>query len=187
MLFLVSLRLCLVSFGRCFVLSCLALFLLVWVCLCLVLSWLCLVCLCRLCPFFVLSLLCLVLSCLCFGCCVRLLLFLCSSLFCLVLFWSSSGSFGVIFGRHRGRFGSFLVVFGVVLALLGRSWRALEALETVLGRVDASRGGPPDLRTALGSVFGPILGAKRGPRRSQKRPKIDQKIVLKNDRVLDRS
>ena len=127
MLFLVSLRLCLVSFGRCFVLSGLALFLLVWVCLWLVLSWLCLVCLCRLCPFFVLSLLCLVLSCLCFGCCVRLLLFLCSSLFCLVLF---------CFGRLRGRLASFLVVIGVVLdhfwSSLGSFWPSWGALGWLL-------------------------------------------------------
>ena len=60
-------------------------------------------------------------------------------------------------------------------------------LEAVLGRVDAPKGADPEITGALGSVFGPILGAKRGPRRSSKRPKIDQKIVLKKDRVLDRS
>ena len=90
------------------------------------------------------------------------------------------GVLGVIFGRLGGRFGPLGVV-------LGRSWEVLEALEAVLGRVDASGGVALDFVPGLGSVFGPILGAKRGPRRSPKRPKIDQKIVLKNDRVLDRS
>ena len=71
--------------------------------------------------------------------------------------------------------------------VLGRSWEVSEALEAVLGRVDAPGGAVLDFTGALGSVFGPILGAKRAPRRSPKRPKINQKIVLKNDRVLDRS
>ena len=58
-------------------------------------------------------------------------------------------------------------------------------LEAVLRRVDAPKGGRPEITGALGSVFGPILGAKREPRRSPKRPKIDPKIVLENDRVLE--
>ena len=164
MLFLVSLRLCLVSFGRCFVLSCLALFLLVWVCLCLVLSWLCLVCLCRLCPFFVLSLLCLVLSCLCFGCCVRLLLFLCSSLFCLVLF---------CFGRLRGRLASFLVVIGVVLdhfwSSLGSfwpSWGALggpwRLLKRSWGELTPQGGAPPIYAPLLDRFLDPSWVPKGG-------------------------
>jgi len=63
----------------------------------------------------------------------------------------------------------------------------LGGLEAVLAPVDAPKGADPEIYNALGSVFGPILGAKRGPRRSPKRPKIDQKIVSKNDRVLERS
>ena len=59
----------------------------------------------------------------------------------------------------------------------------LVGLEAVLGRVDAQKGAGPEIGGALESVFGPILGAKKGPRRSPKRPKIDQKIVLKNDRL----
>ena len=71
--------------------------------------------------------------------------------------------------------------------VLGRSLGVSEALETVLGRVDASRGVSPDLPGALGSIFGPILGAKRAPRRSPRRPKIDLKTVSKKDTLLDPS
>ena len=94
---------------------------------------------------FVLSLSCLrfVLSCLGLVLVLSLLLScpvlrraVCFVLFCLVLFWSSSGSFGVIFGCRRGRFGSFLVVLGVVLALLGRLGGLLGHLGAVLGAVD---------------------------------------------------
>ena len=73
------------------------------------------------------------------------------------------------------------------MGVLGRSWEVLEALEAVLGRVDASGGGRPDLPAALGSVFSSVLAPKKGPRRRPKRRKIDLKIDVKNDRDLDRS
>ena len=86
----------------------------------------------------------------------------------------------MIFCRLGGRFGHLGGSWGVILKILAR-------LGALLGRVDASGGAALDFTGGLGSVFGLILGAKRAPRRSPKRPKIDQKIVLKNDRVLDRS
>ena len=76
-----------------------------------------------------------------------------------------------------------MAFWGGLRVLLG----GLGGLEAALGRVDAPKAGGPKIHGALGSVFGPILGAKRGPRRSPKRPKVDQKIVSKNDRILDRS
>ena len=63
----------------------------------------------------------------------------------------------------------------------------LVGLEAALGRVDAPKAAGPEILGGLESIFGSILGAKKCPRRSPKRPKIDHKIVLKNDRVLDRS
>ena len=93
-------------------------------------------------------------------------------------FWSSWGCSWVIFGRLEGR-------FGPLGGVLGCSAGVLEALGALLGRVDASGGGAPDLTPGLGSVFGPILGAKREPRWSPKRTKIEPKIVLKNGRVLE--
>ena len=60
----------------------------------------------------------------------------CLVLFRLLLFWSSAGSFGVIFGCLGGRFRSVLVFLGVVLALLGRLGTLLGHLEAVLGAVD---------------------------------------------------
>ena len=98
-----------------------------------------------------LPLLSLAVSCLFVLCCVgvhvcvcRLLLLscpvlcraVCFVLFCLVLFWSSSGSFGVILNCLGGRFGSVLVFLGVVLALLGRLGGLLGHLGAVLGAVD---------------------------------------------------
>ena len=57
----------------------------------------------------------------------------------------------------------------------------------VLGAVD----GPEPTKRKIGgghkSIFGPSWVPKREPKRTPRRPKIDQKIVLKNDRVLDRS
>ena len=63
----------------------------------------------------------------------------------------------------------------------------LGGLEAALGRVDAPKGAGPEIRGALGSVFGPILGPQEGAKTTPRRPKIDIKIVLKNDRLLDRS
>ena len=57
----------------------------------------------------------------------------------------------------------------------------------VLGAVDAPKGEAPDLTGALVSVFGSILAPQDDPKTTPRRPKIDQKIVLKNDRVLERS
>ena len=71
--------------------------------------------------------------------------------------------------------------------VLERSWELLEALEAVLGGVDASGGAAPYFPGGLGSIFSSVLAPEKGPRRRPKRRKIDPKIVLKNDRVLDRS
>ena len=69
------------------------------------------------------------------------------------------GSFGVVLGPHGGRFDPLGMVSG-------HSWRVLEGLGALLGRVDAR--GPPDPcpTPAVSTVFGFILGAKREPRRS---------------------
>ena len=113
------------------VLSCFALPCLVLSCLCLFLFWLCLCpclcpCLCLVFSSLLLSRPYLVLSCL--------------------LFVSSWGSCGVIFGRLGGRLGSFLVVLGVVLGILGAlgasfwgSWAVFGRLESVLKAVDGIR------------------------------------------------
>ena len=80
----------------------------------------------------------LVLVSLCFVFCVALVcvgfvvLLLCFVIF--ACFCSSLGSFGVIFGRLGGRFGPLGGSWGVTLGVF-------EALEAVLGRVDASRKG----------------------------------------------
>ena len=117
-------------------------------------------CLCLLFVFSSLLLSCLVLS----------LSYLVLSALCVVL--------GVFWGHFWSSWGSFWALG----AVLGRSWEVLEALGAVLGRVDGPKGGAPEIAAALESIFGPILGAKKGPRRSPKRPKIYQKNVLKNDR-----
>jgi len=54
--------------------------------------------------------------------------------FCLVLFWSSWGSFGIIWGRLGGRFGTFWIVLGAVLALLTPLGVLLAPSWDVLGR-----------------------------------------------------
>jgi len=96
--------------------------------------------------------------------------------------------------------GSFLVVLGVVFEHLGGSWGVfggswgiilgvLGALEVVLGRVDAidaPKGDPPGLPGALLSVFSSILASQDDPKTTPRRPKIDQKIVSKNERRLGR-
>ena len=132
----------------------------------------------------------------------------CLALSCLVLFGSSWRSSGTVFARLGGRFGSFSVVLGGILALLG-------CLGVLLGGLGASWGGLggglwtqanrslPNGRPGIG--FRLILGAqddpktgprrhpgasrrpKRTPRRSPRRIKIDQKIDLKNDRLPERS
>ena len=97
------------------------------------------------------------------------------------------GSFLVVLGVFWGHFWSSWGSFWALGVVLERSWGVLGALETVLERVDAPGGGALDLTPDLGSVFGPILGAKRVPRRSPKRPKINHKLVLKSDGFLERS
>ena len=108
--------------------------------------------------------------------------------------WSSWRSFDVIIGRLGGRFarvggvlGASLGDFGVPWGVLGGHFGDLGSSWALSTAVDALRGIPPDFRSRLGSIFGPILGPKRDPKRSPRRPQIDQKIVLKNDRVLERS
>ena len=77
----------------------------------------------------------------------------------------------MIFGRLGGLLG--------ILDGLGASFWDLGASWAVLTAVDAPGGAALDFTGGLGSVFGSILGAQSAPRRSPKRPKNDQKIVLK--------
>ena len=185
---------CLVLSGSClgFVSVVFVIFVLSWSCLRFVLS----------CFVFVVLLLCRVVSCcVALVCvCVCVVFFSCLVLSCAVLCVLSCSVF-FCFGRLRGRLASFLVVLGVVLGqfwsswglfwpswgVLGPSWDILRRSWGRLTTVSASKAGGPKFTGALLSVFGSILGAKKAPRRSPRRPKIDQKIVLKNDRVSKRS
>ena len=90
------------------------------------------------------------------------------------------GRFGIVFGRLGGR-------FGPLGGVLGHSWAVLNRLGAVLGRVDAPGGVRIKIGPALGSVFCSILAPQEGAKTTPRRTKIDQKIVLKNDRVLERS
>ena len=95
--------------------------------------------------------------------------------------------FGVLFGGLGASWGGLGGVLGGLGTLLGGSW----------GGLGRSCG---DLKATLGAFkflivflmdFGRQKGAQREafgePKRSPRRPKIDHKIVLKNDRVLERS
>ena len=74
----------------------------------------------------------------------------------------------------------FFHILGVILVLSG-------GLGEVLGAVDGHRGRMEEFGSPLGTIFNLLWVPERGPRRSPKRTKIDQKTVLQNDRVLERS
>ena len=83
--------------------------------------------------------------------------------------------------------GLFWVPFGASWRLLGASWGLLGRLGAVLEAVDGPKGREPKFPGALESVLEPSWVPKMEPKRSPRRPKIDHEIVLKNDRVSDRS
>ena len=83
--------------------------------------------------------------------------------------------------------GLFWVPFGASWRLLGASWGLLGRLGAVLEAVDGPKGRKPKFLPALESVLEPSWVPKMTPKWSPRRPKIDHKIVSKNDRVSDRS
>ena len=98
-------------------------------------------------------------------------------------FWTPWGLFGVAFGNlggHFGRLGGSWALLGGSWGVFGESWKRLKPEKA-----------PKKVRIkflpALDSVWGTILAPQDDPKTTPRPPKIDQKIVLKNDRVLDRS
>ena len=116
----------------------------------------------------------------------------CSVLSCVVLvvlgvvwhhFGSSWGSFWDILGRLGGRFGPLEASWGALGAVLG-------GLGALLGAVDEPKILNPTCGKFTGgqvSIFSSNLASQKGAKTTPRRPEIDQKIVLKNDRVLERS
>ena len=101
------------------------------------------------------------------------------------------GSSGEVRECIWGRPGGVRELSWGVLGLSGRVWGASwEGLGCSWGDLGATFKAVP-FRIDFLIDFERQKGAKREafgePKRSSRRPKIDQKIILKNDRVLDRS
>ena len=102
-----------------------------------------------------------------------------------LVFASSWGSCGVIFNRLGGLLGSFLVVLGVVLGILGAlgasfwgSWAVFGRLESVLKAVDGIKSaqtqqGPFHWRPNAGFELqlGPPRGSQNDPKTNKNRSK----------------
>ena len=95
-----------------------------------------------------------------------------------------------LFGVFEASWGAFWASRGSLGSLLEPLGEILDRLGAKLGRLGATFGALRFL-IVFWSDFGRKKGAQReafgDPKRSPRRPKIDQKIILKNDRVLDRS
>jgi len=84
--------------------------------------------------------------------------------------------FGVVWGRLGGRFVSFLVVLGVVLASWGVILALLGGLGAVLAAVDGQECRGSDFPLGLGRFLDPSWHPKGTP----KRPQDDQKSIKKS-------
>ena len=88
------------------------------------------------------------------------------------------GGLGGLLGHLGGVLGPLGGLLGPLGGLLGASWAPLAT-------VDGPKPTYLQIGPTLESILGPFGGPKREPKRSPRRSQIDQKIVLKNDRVLE--